>query len=103
MHDFGLPEPAVQHWVEVDGIPTYRLDHAYPLARIAVEYDGREHHSSLTDRARDERRRAWLVAHGWTVIVVRASDFAPDADDGWLYAVRDALAEAHRRPRRVYR
>ena len=102
MRDFGLPEPAVQYWVVLDGVPTYRLDLAYPHARIAIEYDGRLHHTSRADRARDEQRRAWLRAHGWTVIVVRAADLAPGADDGWLYAVRDALAQAHRRPRRIY-
>jgi hypothetical protein len=100
--DFGLPAPELQWWVEADGVPTYRLDLAYPRARIAIEYDGRDHHTSRDDRARDEARRTWLGAHGWTVIVVRASDFGPDADDGWLYAVRDALAAAHRRPRRIY-
>ncbi len=45
MHDFGLPEPELQWWVNVDGVPTYRLDLAYPRARIAIEYDGREHHT----------------------------------------------------------
>lgn len=102
MLDFGLPEPEIQYWVVIDGVPTYRLDLAYPLARIVVEYDGRLHHTSPADRARDEQRRAWLRAHGWTVIVVRANDLAPGADDAWLYAVREALAQAHRRPRRIY-
>ena len=102
MRDFGLPEPTSQYWVEVDGRPTYRLDLAYPRARIAIEYDGREHHSSQVDRLRDETRRSWLRAQGWTIIVVRSGDFAPNADDAWLRTVRDALAEAHRRPRRIY-
>jgi hypothetical protein len=102
MRDFGLPDPVVQYWFHVDGVPTYRLDLAYPRACIAIEYDGRDHHTSPADRARDEHRRTWLTAHGWTVIVVRASDFAPDANGAWLYAVREALAQAHRRPRRIY-
>jgi hypothetical protein len=102
MHDFGLPAPELQWWVDVDGVPTYRLDLAYPRARIAIEYDGKEHHASIEDRARDEARRTWLRAQGWTVIVVDASAFAPGADLAWLVAVRDALADAHRRPRRIY-
>ena len=102
MHDFGLPAPELQWWVDVDGVPTYRLDLAYPQARIAIEYDGREHHASAGDRVRDEARRTWLREHGWTVIVVDASAFAPGADFDWLIAVRDALADAQRRPRRVY-
>jgi hypothetical protein len=102
MHDFGLPAPELQWWVDVDGVPTYRLDLAYPRARIAIEYDGQEHHASTEDRARDEVRRTWLRAHGWIVIVVDASAFAPGADLAWLVAVRDALADAQARPRRIY-
>lgn len=102
LHDFGLPTPELQWWVDVDGVPTYRLDLAYPRARIAIEYDGRDHHTRPEDRARDEARRAWLREHGWTVIVIDASAFAPYADDAWLVAVRDALAVAHQRPRRRY-
>jgi len=102
MHDFGLPPPELQWWVEVDGVPTYRLDLAYPKARIAVEYDGQQHHTSPTDRARDHVRREWLRAHGWTVIVVDASAFTADGDDSWLREIREALAEAHRRPIRFY-
>ena len=102
LHDFGLPEPELQWWIEIAGVPTYRLDLAYPRARIAIEYDGRDHHSSPSDRARDETRRAWLRAHGWIVIVVSSDDFAPDANDAWLVAVRDALLAAQARPRRIY-
>lgn len=102
MHDFGLPAPEVQWWVEVDGVPTYRLDLAYPHARIAVEYDGAEHHTTVEDRQRDEVRRAWLRAQGWTVIVVRADALAPGADVGWLLEIRDALLVAQRPPRRCY-
>ena len=87
------PRPTLQWWVDVDGVPTYRLDLAYPHARIAIEYDGRDHHTSAADRA--ARRGSTCLApraHGWTVIVVDASDFAPGADGAWLCAVRDALA-----------
>ena len=102
LRDFGLPAPELQWWVEVDGVPTYRLDLAYPRARVAVEYDGHDHHSSPADRARDEARRTWLREHGWIVIVIDASAFVPGADDAWLVAVRDALASAQQPPRRIY-
>ncbi len=100
--DHGLPAPELQWWVEVDGVPTYRLDLAYPHAKIAIEYDGAEFHTSPADRARDEARRAWLRAHGWTVIVVTAADFAPDADCAWLSAIAEALSLAQRPTRRSY-
>lgn len=89
--DAGLPVPVPQHWVCIDGHPTYRLDLAYPHARVAVEYDGREFHEGAEQRAADERRRAWLRDQGWTVIVLDRDSFSPSAIDRWLYEVRDAL------------
>jgi hypothetical protein len=102
MHDFGLPAPQLQWWVDVDGVPTYRLDVAYPHARIAIEYNGADHHSSPQDRAQDEARCAWLRAHGWTVIVIDSTAFAPDSDLSWLVAIRDALTATQQPPRRVF-
>jgi hypothetical protein len=90
--DHGLPPPSLQHWIHVAGIPTYRLDLAYPRARVAIEYDGEEFHSSLQDIAADEKRRAWLRAHGWTVIVLTKGSFTEDAVIAWIGEVRRALA-----------
>lgn len=91
IYDHGLPLPEAQHWVSVDGVPTYRLDFAYPHARIAVEYDGEEFHSSPAQRAADAARRAWLRAHGWRVIVVTKADFASATTPTWIIELRDAL------------
>jgi len=102
IHDAGLLPPACQWWVEIDGVPTYRLDLAYPHARIAIEYDGAAHHTRDDDRLRDDQRRAWLCAHGWTVIVLDARSFAPDATDDWLTALKEALRLAQRPARRIY-
>jgi len=102
MLDFGLPSPELQWWVEVNGVPTYRLDLAYPHARIGVEYDGVENHSRPEDRARDESRRAWLGAHGWTMVVIGADELGPEGDRGWLVAIQEALRAAQRPPRRSY-
>lgn len=92
IHDAGLPHPEPQFWIAIDGVPTYRLDLAYPLARVCVEYDGHEGHDSPEQRRHDEQRRAWLRAHGWTVIVVRMGDFTGTALDRWLRDLRAALA-----------
>jgi hypothetical protein len=102
IHDAGLLPPACQWWVEVDGVPTYRLDIAYPHARIAIEYDGAEHHTRPEDRLRDHQRRSWLRAHGWTIIVLDAAAFAPDATDEWLLSLKEALRFAQRPVRRIY-
>jgi hypothetical protein len=91
-HGLTLPEP--QFWINIDGVPTYRLDLAYPHARIAVEYDGLDHHTSPADRRRDEVRRAWLRAHGWRVIVVTKDSFSDDAIAVWIGELRTMLAAA---------
>jgi hypothetical protein len=92
--DRGLPAPQAQHWVCVAGVPTYRLDLAYPRARVAIEYDGEEFHSSPEARARDDRRRRWLREHGWTVIVLTKESFTPEAADAWIRELRTALGLA---------
>ena len=92
MVDHGLPIPQLQVWVEVDGVPTYRLDLAYPKHRVCVEYDGFEFHTGDAARKRDQQRREWLREHGWIVIVVDKHMFTPEAIDAWIQQVRDALA-----------
>ena len=89
--DRGLPVPELQHWVWIDGVPTYRLDLAYPHARIAVEYDGGDFHSTPEQRERDRRRRDRLRELGWTVIVLTKADFSPERTDAWIRRLRNAL------------
>lgn len=61
----GLPPPAVQYRVG-----NYRLDFAYPDARIAIEADGFRFHSSRRQWDRDRARRYALTAMGWTLLPV---------------------------------
>jgi hypothetical protein len=89
--DAHLPLPDLQVWIDVGGIPTYRLDLAYRRRRVCVEYDGYEAHGSDDQRRHDEVRRQWLRDHGWTVIVVREGDFTGEALDRWLGELRAAL------------
>lgn len=94
--DHGLPVPELQHWVLVDGRPTYRLDMAYPKHRVAVEYDGQEFHEGINEhgsdrRELDEARRSWLREHGWTVIVLTKRDFTPEAIERWIGELSTAL------------
>lgn len=90
--DAGLPCPEPQHWIEIDGVPTYRLDLAYPRHRIALEYDGEEFHDRTEEQQRhDEGRRNWLERHGWTVIVVKRGDFTGARLDRWIAELRAAL------------
>lgn len=88
----GLPVPELQVWVAVNGVPTYRLDLAYPSLKLAVEYDGEQFHSSERQRRYDAARRRWLRAHGWTVIVLTKESFTAEAIDGWIGQLRAVLA-----------
>jgi hypothetical protein len=100
--DNGLPMPELQWWVTVDGVPTYRLDLAYPHARVAIEFDGEEFHTRAADRERDRVRRDWLEIHGWTVIVLDRNDFSRASERFWPGEVATALHRAQRPPPRQY-
>lgn len=98
----GLPPPTPQVWVELEDFGPVRLDHAYEDLKIAIEYDGVEHHSSEADRERDRLRREALERAGWLVIVVRKSDFTGGASDLWLQRLRHAIEERRPQHRREY-
>ena len=100
--DAGLRPPTPQVWVHVPGIGWVRLDLAYEHLRIAIEYDGEEHHTTDADRARDERRREALRRAGWVVIVVRKTDFTGLTSQRWLTELREALDERVPAYRRRY-
>ncbi|WP_183094470.1 DUF559 domain-containing protein [Nocardioides stalactiti] len=99
IHAAGLPAPEPQFWVTVDGVPTYRLDFAYPRRRIAVEYDGYDAHERTdAQREHDRRRRDWLRAQGWALIVIRRGDFTGADLDRWVRELTEALATSSYSP-----
>ncbi|QQQ75749.1 DUF559 domain-containing protein [Saccharothrix sp. 6-C] len=64
----GFPLPELQYSVrDLDDREVWRLDFAWPDARVALEYDGYAAHvdKAEADQARDEdlRRRGWKVLH----------------------------------------
>jgi hypothetical protein len=94
--DAGFPLPEVQYEVRaLDGTVLWRLDLAWPLARVALEYDGFAAHAGreARDAARDEdlRRRGWTVVHATAadlrdpgrVLHELAAAFRRQDDGGW--------------------
>lgn len=67
----GLPEPANQVQVAARG-RQMRLDFAYLEARVAIEFDGFQPHSTRTAFVRDRRRVTDLGLMGWKVLVFTA-------------------------------
>lgn len=67
LQDAGLPAPIAQYRVRVGGT-TYRLDHAWPAEKVALESDGFEFHSSRASFDADRRRRNRLELAGWLVL-----------------------------------
>jgi hypothetical protein len=93
--DCNLPLPIAQYWVTEHGREVYRLDFAYPKAKVAVEYDGELYHDASDEqRERDRRRREWLRDRGWTVIVVTKAGFTDEGRATWLAELRRALGLA---------
>ncbi|HEX2894121.1 MAG TPA: DUF559 domain-containing protein [Marmoricola sp.] len=94
--DAGLPCPEPQYWIEIDGVPTYRLDLAYPRLRVVIEYDGEEFHDRTdAQRRHDAERREWLDEHGWTIVLVKKGDFTGANLDRWLNELRGALRPSY--------
>jgi hypothetical protein len=90
--DADLPCPDLQYWIEIDGVPTYRLDLAYPWLRVVIEYDGEEFHDRTPEQRRnDAERRKWLEDNHWTIVVVKKGDFTGAGLDRWLGELRQAL------------
>jgi hypothetical protein len=72
-----LPAPTQQHRVRF-GRDTFRLDLAYPDAKVAVEYDGWDTHKTRTAFDADRRRDRILQVNGW--VVLRLTSKTSDAE-----------------------
>lgn len=103
-HDEGFPMPAAQAWVIVPGWGRAKIENAWEHLKIAVEYDGVEHHTLDDDVARDRARRAALADDGWVIIVVRKDGFVEPGRTAWLAELSTAFAARSPVPlqRRIY-
>jgi very-short-patch-repair endonuclease len=63
----GLPEPTMQHTVEINGKRS-RIDLCYPDARIAIEFDSWQFHSGRRSFDEDRARANQLVLLGFAVL-----------------------------------
>ena len=63
----GLPDPIRQYPVP-DGDKVYRIDFAYPEARLAIEIDSYKHHFGRQKWHKDKVRSNALALQGWRVL-----------------------------------
>jgi hypothetical protein len=92
----GLPRPELQYTVYDDlGEFVARLDMAYPLLKLAMEYDGKGHLTTWQQQS-DARRLNRLDAAGWSVLRFTSPDIlhTPDATAA---QVREAITRRSRR------
>ncbi|MGY1809681.1 DUF559 domain-containing protein [Blastococcus sp. SYSU D00669] len=85
-----LPRSVGQHQVQLPD-RRVRLDRAWPEAKLAVELDGAQHHTSPEDRRRDLARDRELAALGWVVLRFTYADVLRDPD-----GVRAKVLEVYR-------
>ena len=78
--DAGLPRPVAQFVVR-DGAGRFvaRVDLAYPVERVALEYEG-DHHRERDTFRRDIDRLNALTALDWVVVRATARDIYRDSD-----------------------
>ena len=62
----GLPEPRFEFAIPWD--PERRFDAAFPLARLAIEWDSRRWHELVDAFTRDRERDRQALLHGWRVV-----------------------------------
>lgn len=74
MLDHGLPRPELQYLINGRAGEQWRVDFAWPEARVAVEYDSVQWHAGRTEMLRDKARFAGIQDAGWIVIPIVADD-----------------------------
>jgi hypothetical protein len=77
MIDHGLPIPELQFTIHAsygERKRKWRVDFAWPDARVAAEYESVEWHAGRTEMLRDKARFAGVQEAGWTVIPIISDD-----------------------------
>jgi very-short-patch-repair endonuclease len=74
MIDGGLPRPELQYTIAGRYGEVWRVDFAWPEARVAAEYDSIDWHAGRAEMLRDRSRFAAIQELGWIVVPIVVSD-----------------------------
>ena len=95
----GLPQPALNHDVVVDGRWVACVDLAYPDARVAIEYESDLHRSDPATFRKDLTRGELLKDGDWWLVRATADDVGP-AVNRFVARIRRLLAVGRAGPHR---
>ena len=79
--DACLPRPELQYEIVDRTGRLWRVDFAWPEAKVAVEYDSMEWHANPTAWKRDRIKAARLQDCGWTLVPVVVDDVRNNSPD----------------------
>lgn len=80
MIDRGLPLPELQYPIYGSDGELWRVDFAWPAARLAVEYESIDWHAGRDEMIRDKRRLSRIQELGWTIIPIVVDDVRREPD-----------------------
>ncbi|SON62120.1 hypothetical protein MSIMFI_03641 [Mycobacterium simulans] len=74
MIDHGLPLPELQYSIYGRDGELWRVDFAWPDARLAAEYESVEWHAGRNEMLRDKARWGMIQELGWTIVPIVVDD-----------------------------
>ncbi len=74
MLDYGLPMPELQYEIRGNRGEVWRVDFAWPEARVCAEYESVQWHAGRAEMLRDKRRFAGIQELDWTMIPIVVGD-----------------------------
>jgi hypothetical protein len=80
MIDRGLPPPELQYPIRGTDGELWRVDFAWPAARLAAEYESIDWHAGRDAMLRDKRRLGTIQELGWTMIPIVIHDVRLEPD-----------------------
>ncbi len=74
MLDHGLPAPELQYTIHGLNGQRWRVDFAWPHAKVAAEYESVQWHAGRAEMVRDKARFAGVQEIGWTMVPIIVDD-----------------------------
>ncbi len=80
MIDHKLPPPELQYSISGRDGELWRVDFAWPAARLVAEYESIDWHVGRDEMLRDKRRWGKIQELGWTIVPIVIDDVRREPD-----------------------